>query len=155
MAEMKNLVCTFFGHKNAPAKIQPMLEKKIIDLIENYGVNKFLVGNQGKFDSIVRKTLKNIKIKYPSIIWFTVLAYMPSKTICSEDYSETIYPDGLEEVFPKYAINKRNQWMIDNSDYVIVYVEHKTGGAAKFKEIAEIKKKIVINIADCELQKLN
>ena len=45
--------------------------------------------------------------------------------------------------------------MIDNSDYVIVYVEHKTGGAAKFKEIAERKKKIVINIADCELQKLN
>ncbi|MBR1970364.1 MAG: hypothetical protein IKA17_08400 [Clostridia bacterium] len=49
---------------------------------------------------------------------------------------------------PKYAIVKRNQWMIEKSDYVIVYVKQSSGNAAKFKELSEKKGKIVINVAD-------
>ena len=36
--------------------------------------------------------------------------------------------------------------MIEKSDYVVTYVHHSFGGAAQFKEIAEKKGKIVINI---------
>ena len=37
--------------------------------------------------------------------------------------------------------------MIENSSTVITYVTHPTGGAAKFKELAEKKRKTLINIA--------
>lgn len=37
--------------------------------------------------------------------------------------------------------------MIEQSDYVVTYVKYTIGGASKFKELAEKKKKIVINIA--------
>ncbi len=37
--------------------------------------------------------------------------------------------------------------MIEHSDYVITYVKYNVGGAARFKELAEKKKKTVINIA--------
>ena len=43
-------------------------------------------------------------------------------------------------------INKRNTWMINNSDYVVTYVKYSVVGAAKFKRLSEKKCKIVINI---------
>ena len=61
---------------------------------------------------------------------------------------ETIYPEGLENVPPQFAIDKRNRWMIEQSDFVVVYVKHAIGGAVKFKNIADYKGKLFTNIAD-------
>ncbi|MEE1280074.1 MAG: hypothetical protein UHH95_04500 [Oscillospiraceae bacterium] len=59
------------------------------------------------------------------------------------DYTDTIYPDGLEGVPPNYAISRRNMWMIDNADYVVTYVKYIVGGAARrgLKSFPKIKKK--------------
>ena len=143
------MVCTFFGHKDAPSSIAPVLLKALVDLIENKGINMFYVGNQGRFDSMVRRILKNLKVKYPHIDYAVVLAYMPKKD--GENYSDTILPDGFENVHPKYAIDKRNRWMINKSDVVVTYVVLSFGGAAKFKEIAKNRGKKIINIYECEI----
>lgn len=45
----------------------------------------------------------------------------------------------LESVPPRYAISKRNQWMLSESDMVIAYVTHGRGGAAKTLEYAQRK----------------
>ena len=55
-------------------------------------------------------------------------------------------PDGVENGPIRFAIDRRNKWLIKNSDYVITCVRNSTGGAAKYKEIAERKGKVVINI---------
>lgn len=143
--------CTFFGHKDTPNEVEPLLKSTLIDLIDNKNVSVFYVGNQGNFDFLVEKNLKILSIERPHIKFLSVLAYMPSKKSTKnrqETYDNTIYPDGLETVPPKYAISKRNLWMIERSKYVVTYVSHRTGGAAKFKELAEKKGKIVINLAD-------
>lgn len=144
------MVCTFFGHKDTSPNIQPLLRTVIIDLIENKNVNLFYVGHNGNFDIMVKNTLKNLKSQYPHIKFFVVLAYMPSFQNNSNDidYSNTIYPEGLERIPPKYAIVKRNQWMIHQSDYVITYVKHTSGSSIKFKEFAERQKKTVLNLVD-------
>lgn len=49
--------CTFFGHRNCPDDIEPILREVIIDLITNKNVTCFLVGDKGNFDGIVRKVL--------------------------------------------------------------------------------------------------
>lgn len=141
--------CTFFGHRYVFDKIEQILTSLLIKLIEN-DVKVFYVGSQGDFDCIVIKTLKSLKNKYPHISYYTVLAYLPvSKDNYYTDYSEnTLYPDGLEFVPQKYAIIKRNQWMIEKSDYVIVYVKDSFGNAVKFKELSQKKGKTVINIVD-------
>ena len=148
-ARVNNLYCTFFGHRHTSAEIAPKLKTTIIDLIENKSVALFLVGNQGNFDLLVKKTLSELKKVYSYINYYIVLAYMPTKKDAEypELFRNTIFPDGLESVPPKYAISRRNMWMIDKSDYVITYVEHNIGGAAQFKEYAEKKGKKVINIA--------
>ena len=57
--------CTFFGHRNAPKEILPKLEDILKELIEKEGVNEFLVGNQGAFDSMVAEKLIELKKVYP------------------------------------------------------------------------------------------
>ena len=143
------MTCTFIGHRDAPEKIQPVLRATLIYLIENKHVNTFYVGNQGNFDRMVRSALKTLQTKYPFIHYAVVLAQMPIKTALYDDldYFDTIYPDELRNTPPKYAIVKRNRWMIARSDYVVTYVAY-IGNATKWKGYAEKAGKTVLNLTD-------
>ena len=67
----------------------------------------------------------------------------------SNEYSDTILFEGFENVPKRFAIDRRNRWMIDQSDYVVTYVTHDIGsGAAKFRSIAEKNDKNMINLPD-------
>lgn len=119
-------------------------------MIAEHGVNVFYVGNNGQFDHLVAAVLRELKSRNPQISYSIVLAYLPEreKEYNQLSYTETIYPEGLEYTPPRFAISKRNQWMVQQSDYVIAYVEHSIGGAAQFTEHARKKHKTVINLAD-------
>ncbi len=142
------LTCTFFGHKDTPNGIKPTLKSVIVELIENKNVFNFYVGNHGSFDYMVECCLTELKEIY-SIDYAVVLAYLPERKNGAEKEksTNTILPNGIESVPKKFAINYRNKWMIEQSDYVVTYVNHNFGGAARFKELAERKNKTVINIA--------
>ncbi len=141
---------TFFGHNDTPQYAQFLLQEALTYLTIIVDKPVFYVGNHGGFDFMVKNTLKDLKKVYPDIKYYVVLAYMPGKKneLDYENYSNTIYPDELENTPPKYAIDKRNRWMIDKADTVITYVNRDFGGAARFKKIAERKDKIVINLYD-------
>ena len=87
-------------------------------------------------------------IPYPKIQYYVVLAYVPhnKERLGLKDGDSTIYPECLDKTPPKYAIIKRNRWMLERADFVITYVTHITGGAAEFKHLAERKGKKVINL---------
>lgn len=59
----------------------------------------------------------------------------------------SIYPP-IENTPPKFAIIKRNEWMMTNADVVIAYVGREYGGAYRSLQIAKRKKKKIINICD-------
>ena len=138
--------CTFFGHRDCPDRIKPKLRATLIDLIENHDVDLFYVGNQGQFDAMVRHTLRQLKQEYPHINYAVVLAYMPGKQKEYEDYSDTMLPEGIETVHPRYAISWRNNWMLKQADYVITYITHSWGGAAQFAKKASALNKSVFNL---------
>lgn len=142
--------CTFFGHRILNKDIKDLLTRQIDNLIAEYGVNVFYVGNNGQFDYLVAEVLRKLKSRNPQISYSIVLAYLPEreKEHNQLSYTETIYPEGLEYTPPRFAISKRNQWMVMQSDYVIAYVEHSFGGAAQFTEYARKKHRMVINLAD-------
>lgn len=100
--------CTFFGHRECPDSIKPQLRAILIDLITNYDVDLFYVGNQGQFDTIVRGVLRKLEKEYPRINYVVVLAYIPGKQNEYDDYSDTMLPEGIESVHPRYAISWRN-----------------------------------------------
>lgn len=139
--------CTFFGHRDCIGLSKQRLEETIEDLILNHGVDLFYVGNEGLFDALVHWVLFAMKKKYPHIRYAVVLAYMP-KNIPGEDYSDTLLPEGIEEIHPKYAIVWRNRWMLQRADYVITYITHPWGGAARLTEEANRQGKNIINLAE-------
>ena len=143
-----NNACTFFGHHYYSEQIEPALRSVLIDLIEKNKIKTFYAGNQGKFDSLVHRTLFDLSREF-AISFYVVLAYMPEKrNSCFDDsHIETVLPDGIEKIPKRYAIDFRNKWMIINSDYVVTYVRHDLGsGAARFKRLAEKKNKTIIEI---------
>ena len=137
------MVCTFFGHANAPKEIEPIIKSTLIDLIENKDVTTFYVGNHGNFDYMVANVLQELSEIY-SIKYYVVLAYMPKKNEISD--SHTLLPESIEFVHPKYAISWRNKWMIDKSDYVVAYIRRNLGGAYNFTQSAIKNGKNIISI---------
>lgn len=139
------MVCTFFGHKDTPKEIEPTLRSTMIDLIDNKNVTVFYVGNNGNFDTMVRHQLEDLSKTYP-ITYSVVLAYLPTEKNEYDNLSNTIYPEGLETVPKRFAISRRNKWMIQQSDVVVTYVTRNFGGATQFKEMALRQNKLSIEI---------
>ena len=139
-------VCTFFGHRNCPDGLKHRLRAVIIDLITNRGIDMFYVGRQGGFDRLVRSVLREITQEYPQVRYAVVLAYMPSEHSVLGDTSDTMLPEGIELVHPRYAISWRNNWMLQKSDFVVAYVAHSWGGAAQYVRKASRSGKTVINL---------
>lgn len=137
--------CTFFGHRDSPREIEPILKLTITELIEKENVDIFYIGNNGNFDRMVIGILKQLKETYFHIKYFIVLAYVP-KERKQEEYELTIIPEPIEKVPYKYAILERNNWMISKSDFVIGYADG-IGKSNDFLKLAEKKGLVVINIA--------
>ncbi len=139
------MTVTFFGHKEIYDDLESILEQTLLKLIER-GADNFLVGDKGRFDYIVRNKLRQIKRLYPHIKYAVVLAYMPKNDERDILFNESVCPEGLESVPPRFAIYYRNKWMLEQSDVVVTYVKHNLGGTAQFKTLAEKKGKTVINL---------
>ena len=139
------MTCCFFGHKDTPDHIQSALLELLTLLIKEQHANLFLVGCQGNFDHLVIRTLAELKRKYPNLQYYVVLQSFPTKSTPVFPI-ETLFPQGLETVPPKYAIDKRNRWMLMQSDAVICYLSRSFGGAAKYCTLAQKQQKQVFNL---------
>ena len=137
------LACTFFGHKDCPETKYSNILQAIQNLITKKNITTFYVGTQGNFDSLVYRALCCLRTDFPYIRVYRVLAYMPKDNGLIPD---SILPEGVELVHQRYAISWRNRWMIERSDYVIAYITHNYGGAARYADEARRKGKTVINL---------
>lgn len=131
------LICTFFGHRDCPASLKPKLRAVVVELIERHGVDRFYIGRQGSFDAMARSVLRELAEVYPHISYAVVLERLPGLRDESVwDFSDTVFPEGLETVPPRFAISKRNEWMLKQADFVVTYITHNWGGAAQFADKA-------------------
>ena len=140
--------CTFFGHRECYGLDDRALRLAIEDLIIK-GVDTFYVGNQGQFDSAVYSCLKQLRKEYPRIRICVVLAYLPTEKSEYDAMADTMYPE--IEGHPKFAIERRNRWMVEASDYCLCYINHTWGGAYKFALSAKRRDKTTINLGSAQL----
>jgi len=119
-------------------------------LIAVEGARRFYIGNEGAFDRMAYRVLRVLREKYPSISYSVVLAYIDSRT--EAPWQDTVFPDELENVPPRFAIDRRNRWMIAHSHKAVVYVISPAGGAAKYSAIAQRRGVQVINLAPKQLK---
>lgn len=139
--------CSFFGHRDYNGDKDKLIDT-VRKLIVCRNVDEFYVGNQGSFDFAVLQALRQLQKEFFHIRYSVVLAYHPSVNRYSDAVrsEETLFPEEMDKIPLRFAIAKRNEWMISKSDYAVVFVKHPIGGAAKYKELAEKKGLEVINL---------
>ena len=115
-------------------------------MIEKDKSTVFYVGNNGSFDAMVYRQLQELS-KFYDIKYSVVLAYLPDNNSEYNDYTNTIYPEGIETVPKRFAISWRNKWMVKQADTVITYVTHPSSGAWEFERLAVKQGKVVIRLA--------
>ena len=140
------MTCVFFGHRDCGEEILPKLRQTIEELICERGADLFYVGNNGHFDVMVRTVLREMKAKYPHIRYGVAVAYLNGRADPNLTAEETVFPEGLESVHPRFALDRRNRWMVEQADILVCFVNYGFGGAAKFYRMALAKNKEVINI---------
>ena len=130
------MIITFFGHSSYEYNANE--EEKLLHMIENVSHNNrvdFYLGGYGKFDTLAEKCAKKYKEKHIESKVIFITPYLnrwldDRKEYIEKNYDGIIFPE-LESVPPKYAILKRNEWMIKRADYVFFYVKTHYGGAYK------------------------
>ena len=135
--------CTFFGHRDAPSTIEPFIKQTILKLLDK-GIERFFVGNNGGFDLLVQSALEEISREH-SIKYNIVLSYIDEVAI-SGNQEATILPEGQELVCPRLAICKRNEWMIENSSFVVAYVTNRSTNSYRLVEKSRKIGLMIINL---------
>ncbi len=145
--------CTFIGHRDSSINLYDKLYCEIEKMIVRENVKNFYVGTNGNFDKIVYNILSKLKDKYKIQI-NVVLAYLNlKKENIYFDINETIFPDILEKTPLRFAINKRNEYMIKKSQYIICCVDNTFTNSYKYVEMALKNNLRIINIGSCEIKK--
>ncbi len=146
------MIITFCGHSQAifTDEEKSVLRNILVDEINKNPTCKFYLGGYGDFDGLCLRTLKELKNDFPEIELIFITPYLDKNysklEFAKYHYDDIIFPP-LESVPRKFAILKRNEWMVEQADLVIAYVKYSWGGAAKALEYAKRKKKRIINIA--------
>ena len=105
------MIVTFCGHSEVPDRepVRGWLNDVCERLIED-GAAEFYLGGYGAFDRLCADVLQERKRRHAHIRLILVLPYL-NGALSAEDYDETVYPP-LESVPRRYAILRRNEWMI-------------------------------------------
>lgn len=139
--------CTFIGHKDCPQEIKEKLCETVEDLIVNSDVRRFYVGTHGSFDRLVYKVLCDFESKYEIEI-IVVLSYLYNKKDVYYDLSKTVFPEEVDKADKKYAIIRRNEFMIKRSQVLVCYVNNMVSNSYKYMTQASKKGLRIINISD-------
>ena len=140
---------TFCGHSNLSVRTSEILETKLrteIEKLIKQGAREFLLGGYGDFDYLCSKIIREMKGVYPHIMSVLVIPYI------DRDYNKDLYDCSeyppIETVPKRFAILKRNEFMVNEADVVIAFVKYDWGGAVKTLEYARRKKKKIVLLSD-------
>ena len=138
-------IVTICGHKEIAdtSTVRVAVDETLRGLVSE-GADYFLLGGYGGFDSLAAHVVYDLKRDNPQIHSTLVIPYL-NRDYDTKLYDDTTYPP-LEGVPLKFAISKRNEWMVDQADVVVAYVQHSWGGAAATLRYAESKHKRIIRI---------
>ena len=149
------MIITFFGHSTISDEGK-LFEKvlRILTLcIDRERHVTFYCGGYGDFDRLCARACRAIKKQFPLCNVAFVTPYITEaqqikmrKMVESGLYDMCVYPP-LENVPPRYAIARRNEWMAKEADLVLAYVKYRCGGAYQATERARQRGKRVIQLA--------
>ena len=149
------MTIAFVGHSRifSQEAVKEKVKEQVQRCASEASVTCYL-GGYGDFDMLCARACKELKAERGGVELVYVTPYLtPSvqakiKEMQRSGLCDTsVYPP-IENVPPRFAIAKRNEWIVANADLVIAYVEQACGGAYKTLRAARRRRKKIINISD-------
>ena len=150
------MIISFAGHSsvNAVNRVKACVREQLQQHINGIDSVRFYVGGYGDFDILCAHVCKELKKEYGNIEVVYVTPYislseqrkikeLQRQGLCDA----SLYPP-IENTPPRFAILKRNEWMMANADLIIAYVNRSYGGAYQSLVTAKRKNKKIINICE-------
>ena len=142
---------SLFGHRKIDnlGRLKDQIIPMIKELIQTKSFVVFLIGRNGEFDEYVASVIKCVQkeVGTENSDITLVLPYTVTDLGYYEKYYDhVIIPESVCGAHPKSAITLKNRWIIERSDFVIVYVEHDKGGAYTAMKYAEKRNKKMVNL---------
>ena len=150
------MIITFIGHSNLSGVVglEERLRREILSRVPKTGKVLFYCGGYGEFDTLCARVCRSLKGNFPESEILFVTPYLTesyqkklSYILEEKLYDSVLYPP-LEGVPYKYAISKRNEWMVREADLIFSFVTVPTGGAAKTLAYARRRKKEIVDLAE-------
>jgi uncharacterized phage-like protein YoqJ len=162
--------CSFFGHRDAlqTEELKQKVRETVERLIVEEGVATFLFGSRSKFDELCHMVVTELKEKHPHIQRIAYLCKHKTACYVGEGIAERrrikeltgrdVYVREFEDIKKSDRVNsagrasyvERNQWMIDDSDFIIIYFDEKKvknfNGTKIAYEYAQTKSKTIVLI---------
>ncbi len=142
------MIITFCGHSSFWGAQD--LESKVLSLLEEKIGNskaEIFLGGYGKFDSFAYTCSKKYKKTHPDTSLVFVTPYISIEYLKDKEelYDSILYPP-IENVPLRFAISKRNKYMVDSADYVIAFITHRSTGAYNTYKYAKRRGKEIFNL---------
>lgn len=145
------MIITFCGHSSYSRSLEE--EERLITLLKTVACGQqvdFYLGGYGGFDSFALTCARKYKEYHENAKLVFITPYLDKwlnerKDILEKYYDEILYPE-IEHVPKKFAIIKRNEWMVDKADYIFGYVRTHYGGAYRMLLYAHKHRKPYINL---------
>ena len=143
----------FIGHREIyePYRLSDIVEDLAKELLRAHEYVEFLIGRNGDFDilaaSAVKRAQKSCEDRNSALI--LIQPYKMKDDEYYESYYDEICFPISPKTHPKAAITKRNQWMIDQADLLVAYVERdRKGGALTALKYAKKRNVRIFNLAE-------
>ena len=145
---------TFAGHARLSygTEVIASLYEMVKALRDEGGELTCYLGGYGSFDAACAAVCRKLKQEMGGVELVYVSPYRSlSEQAKIKDllarglYDASLYPP-IERTPTRFAISKRNEWMVENADAVIVYVGHAYGGAYRSLRMAKVKGKRIFNL---------
>ena len=145
------MIIAFCGHSNYLSNLED--EERVLKLFERVACGNqvdFYLGGYGGFDAFALKCATRYKQCHKNAKLIFITPYLGKwlnerKDILEKNYDGIIYPK-LEHVPQKFAIIKRNEWIVEQSDFLFAYVKTHYGGAYRTLLYAHKHKKPYTNL---------
>lgn len=141
--------CAFFGndYKWGRDDIIEKVKEQALQLIAEEGVDTFYVGSKGAYERDAYNAVLQIKQNNPDIMIIFVAASMKEVNEEERYFDSFIYPDRAAVGYKRWCIVHRNNWIIENTDFIIAYNQLK-GRAFDVCKRAKNKGVMVIELAE-------
>ncbi len=127
------MIIAFFGHKNFCEGKR--LEQPLLSILEEKISGEdveFFLGGYGRFDTFALSVARRYQKTFPKAKTVFITPYLQEnyqKLYWAKlEYDAIIYPP-IEGTPYRFAIAKRNAWMVEQADLCIFYVRQTYGGA--------------------------